>query len=307
MALDPEGFMYIGGAFSRVNDQPRTRLAKLSMSGSGSVDTDWVAAADDAVYAIDIDSTGAVYAGGYFTAINGQERLRVAKLSGVDGTLDPLWNPAANSYVMALAVDGDSIFVGGYFTSTIQSPSIGGQDREGIAKLSLTGTGAADPDWSSTMRDVNTITLGPNGTLFAGGSGMRSRLKISTTGFGAIDEAWMASVPGSTTDRIRAIAYDGRESVYLGGLFVLPDNTLPRRLARVAAGGAGTVDDQWNPMPNSDGIEGFNAAAGYYVLAVDPRGTLFVGGLFTTIGGLPRVALAAFPEAVFADGFETPE
>ena len=57
-------------------------------------------------------------------------------------------------------------------------------------------------------------------------------------------------------------------------------------------------------MPLNDEIAGVSQGNGYYALAVDERGTLFVGGGFTSIGGLRRVGLAAFPDIILADGFD---
>src|SRR6185295_4249768 len=80
-------------------------------------------------------------------------------------TLDT-WNPGANSLVIALAVDGSTVYAGGDFTS------IGGQNRNSIAALDAT-TGLAttwDPDAIGGANGTSVSTLAVSGsTVYVGG------------------------------------------------------------------------------------------------------------------------------------------
>jgi hypothetical protein len=58
-----------------------------------------------------------IYAGGNFTNIGGQPRNNIARLYGSDGTADPTFNPNADSWVLAIAIDANgNPVVGGFFT-----------------------------------------------------------------------------------------------------------------------------------------------------------------------------------------------
>ena len=147
--------------------------------------------------------------------IGGQNRNRIAKLSSTGtGAADPSWNPSANgTAVNALAVSGGDVYVGGDFTQ------IGGQSRNNIAKLSTTGTGAADASWSpDASGGVHALAVS-GGDVYAGGyfssigGQSRNRIaKLSSTGTGAADPSWNPGAAGS----VRALAVSGGD-VYAGG------------------------------------------------------------------------------------------
>jgi predicted small secreted protein len=95
-----------------------------------------------------------------FTSIGGQKRNYIAALDATTGKATD-WNPNADSYVATLAINGSTIYVGGYFTS------IGGQKRNYIAALDAT-TGKAI-NWNPDA-DNGVLTLAINGsTIYVGG------------------------------------------------------------------------------------------------------------------------------------------
>ncbi|MEG3894539.1 DUF4347 domain-containing protein, partial [Microcoleus sp. SVA1_B6] len=104
-----------------------------------------------------------IYVGGTFTTIGGVTRNRIARLNS-DGTVDPTFNPNANSEVDAIALDSSgNLIVGGAFTN------IGGSTRNYIAKLNPT-TGAADPTFNPNANNrVFTIALDSSGNPYVGG------------------------------------------------------------------------------------------------------------------------------------------
>ncbi len=326
LAVDASGAVYVGGGFWNIGGQPRSRIAKLSGSGTGAVDADWNPSADSSVRALVVDASGMVYVGGHFWSIGGQSRNYIAKLSGSGtGIADPVWNPSANNTVFALALDaGGMVYAGGYFGS------IGGQSRNYIARLSGSAAGAADPVWDPSANDiVESLALDSSGAVYVGGGfssiggQLRSRIaKLSGSGTGAADPAWNPSANTLVT----SLVVDDSGTVYAGGLFTrvgdeahtglvrLNANGVPdeprvelhrpgvvRALARQPDGGLivggdfshaddvirsnalrvqpdGTLDQYWNPSANST----------VTALAVDASGAVYAGGVFTSIGGQSR-------------------
>ena len=94
------------------------------------VDSTFDPSVNKAVEAI-VVGTDKVFIGGSFKQINGKDRLRLAAFN-FDGTLST-WAPSANAVVrsLAMAPDGNSMFVGGLFTT------VDGQSRQSVARVDL--------------------------------------------------------------------------------------------------------------------------------------------------------------------------
>jgi len=81
----------VAGYFTAVNGVPRSGLARLNPDGSldtsfsaGGIYTDW---GEGSVSAVEIQPDGRIVIGGYFTVVNGQNRIGIARLEQ-DGTVD---------------------------------------------------------------------------------------------------------------------------------------------------------------------------------------------------------------------------
>ena len=135
--------VYAGGNFTTIGGQSLNNVAALDVSTGNA--TSWNANANGSVLALAV-SGSTVYAGGNFTSIGMQSRNNIAALDASSG-IPTSWNPNANGgyysgLVSALALSGNTVYVGGTFTS------IGGQSRNNIAALDAsTGNATAwNPD-----------------------------------------------------------------------------------------------------------------------------------------------------------------
>lgn len=234
---------------------------------------------------------GSVVIGGKFSSVNGTTRKNIAKIKA-DGTLDTAWDPAANGQVRALARDAqNNIYVGGFFSDYGAAQiSIGGQVRNYLAKLSATGTGAADATWNPNPGSaVFALAFDGIDALYVGGSftniGGQSiaRLAKVSAATATVDASWNPA-PGNSS--INALVFDGG-SVYAAGGFTSIGGQPFKGLARLAATGTGQADAAWNPAPDQP----------VSALAADGLGNLYVGGSFNAIGGQTRSYLARLAAA----------
>lgn len=221
LALDGSGNLYAGGWFGYIGGQTRSRIAKLSASGTGMADVDWnPAAVGGDVYALALDGNGHLYVGGNFTGIGGLNRSHLAKLSSSSGAADIDWDPAPDGWPYALGVDGSgNLYAGGNFST------IGGQSRSRIAKLSGAGTGSIDTAWNPSVDTAGTVyalALDGSGHVHLGGSfsavggqGRSNIARVSANGAGGIDTSWNPSADGS----INALAMDAGDNLLAGGSF----------------------------------------------------------------------------------------
>jgi uncharacterized delta-60 repeat protein len=134
MALQPDGKIVIGGAFTTYNGVARRRIARLNTDGS--LDTSFVIGTgfSASVWGIAVQEDGKILCGGEFLSYSGTERNRIARLNS-NGGLDTTFNNSFDGtvYQIKLQEDGKSI-VGGLFTSGGTTP------LGGIARLNTDGS-----------------------------------------------------------------------------------------------------------------------------------------------------------------------
>ncbi|HMU67463.1 MAG TPA: hypothetical protein PKE57_09965, partial [Cellvibrionaceae bacterium] len=121
-----ENSIAIGGEFNQVNGQSSPYFALLDTSGTAQAIT---MHPDAPVYALARQENGNLVLGGEFTHIGTQTRPHLASISlmFISGRVFNLaeltdWSPQTNKAVNALAVAGDSVFVGGTFTEVNGEP-----------------------------------------------------------------------------------------------------------------------------------------------------------------------------------------
>lgn len=207
----PDGSrIYIGGQFTTVNGQSRSRIAAFD-TATGQLNTAFKPAAGSTVRAVTATDS-AVYFGGDFTRVSNISRPYLAGASASNGAVLP-WNPTPNSSVLAVAMtpDNSAVAAGGRF-STMNGASAYG--------MTAVDVNTAQPrNWAVTSVIRNAGTKGAilsmtadEDSLYAtgydlgAGSNFEGTVRINPT-TGAI--IWMEDCHGDTYS-----AFSGGGSVY---------------------------------------------------------------------------------------------
>lgn len=159
--------LFVGGSFFFQTGQATVagHLAKVSVSGTGAVDQAWLPSPNYFVHALEL-GPNALYVGGNFSFIGGQNRSLLAKLSLTTALADPVWNPNPTSQyatIWSLALAGQTLYVGGRFDS------IGGLTQTNLARIDAAGTGMADSSWARAVTGIPYQLLASGADVYAAG------------------------------------------------------------------------------------------------------------------------------------------
>ena len=275
--------VYVAGDFGTVGGRRRDSLARLD-ARSGALSSTFKHAVTGRPYAL-VAASGRLYVGGAFSKVDGRSRARLAAFNLTSGALDNRWKPTADSQVEALAAGGGRVYVGGRFRRINGTT---GHDR----LVALNPSTAAIVTGFRPKSPVETfgIAVTPTGVYTAHGGLGGSASSFSISGA----KRWTATFDGDA----QAVSVLG-DSVYVGGHF--------DRACRTALTGVqGTCldgSDARVKMAALSGTDGHlrdwtadaNGVIGVLAMAASPgRGSLAVGGAFTTIGGRAQKRFAQF-------------
>ncbi len=268
LLLDDAGDLWLGGVFDTAGGITVDRVARWdgaawSSTGQG---------LDGAVYALVWDGLGSFYAGGDFTHAGGVPANRVARWDGVR------WHALGSGMeetVRALALDDSgNLYAGGDFLTADGASANHVAYWNGSAWQAL-GGGINDV----TSNAVNALVFDPvSDVLYAGGN----FLNVNAGSLPANRVAqwngtsWAALGPG-VDNTVRALALDGAGDLVVGGDFIDTGDDLIRLNYVGLWDGA-----NWNAL--GGGTVGVNGSV--RTLAIDPDGKLYVGGAFTSAGGM---------------------
>lgn len=251
---DADGAIYIGGAFTLVDDEPLEGLIK--MLPDGSIDKSFsfefgfhnnlASNKKDGIKCLYIHNNY-LYIGGVFDTINGQSKNHIARINLTDNKVDNTWSPdielTYNGSINTIAADDDYVYFGGLFFST------GKKSISHLARADI-NDGIIDEDWSpNPSTSVNSILI-DNNSLFVGGrfstidgvnAGYVVKIDKNT---GELDETWQ---PDTDRGRVSVLKIHG-DFLYVGGEHYRDmEGTVPNsNLGRISISD-GTTDDTWLP------------------------------------------------------------
>ena len=168
IAASPDGSrIYVGGEFTSVNGQARSRIVALN-AADGSVISSFNPKVGATVRAL-ATAGDTVYAGGIFSNVGSVSRSRLAAFRAGDGALLP-WNPKTDNRVNALVVspDGRQVVIGGAFST------LNGSNRPGFGLGRVDAVTGANLSLgvNNTVRnagnDAAILSLSSDGTNFYG-------------------------------------------------------------------------------------------------------------------------------------------
>ena len=280
-------YLFVGGDFSAINGQPRSRLARFEPNGNWDPSFDVGGAFSGSVRTLAIQNDGKFVVGGSFTNAFSGSNSYLVRLNA-DASQDTNFFgglSGVNNLVYAVAVQSDGkLIIGGLFSA------VNGTNRNFLARVNANG--ALDMNFNpaaGTDGAVRAIALQYDGKILIAGdfrtvNGVTRNRIARLEADGTLD---MSFDPGfGADDSIRAMVLylDGR--AVIGGLFQTFDGTPRIRVARL--GFDGKLDPTFDP---GAGANEFVSA-----LAVQPDGKILVGGAFTTFNGIPHQRITRLNE-----------
>ncbi|GAB3638786.1 hypothetical protein GCM10027422_43760 [Hymenobacter arcticus] len=279
--------LYLGGTFTQAGSQATNYLARWDGTAWNNVGTR-ANGANGPVYAVAVAGSD-VYVGGDFTAVGNVPANHVAKWNGTAWSALTMRGPAVGEYydgvqngpVYALLVAGSSLYVGGKFQSA-GNVNAGAIARWDGSTWSSLGTGAANGLAANGTAIPYVYALALAGTtLYVGGTFDKAGGAAASNVARWSGTAWSAlgtTAANGTNSTVMALALLGT-SLYVGGDFTAAGAVPASRIAKWE-GSAWSALGPGVSTPLATGSFGV-------VYALLPVGnSLYVGGYFTTAGGL---------------------
>jgi len=272
VAVDASGNVYIGGTFSSIQyGVSANNIAKWNGSTWSALGTgvQSIFGFDVHVYALAIDGSGNLYAGGDFNSAGGVDVQNIAKWNG------SAWSAlgtGTNSHVKAIKIRGSNVYVGGGFSQAGGIP-----DTQGIAKWD-------GSDWSAigtgTNGWVNAIAFDNSGNIFIGGefTQVNNVDAKNIAKWNSSTSEWNPLING-VDNEVLALTIDGSGCVYVGGKFINVNvNSGNEVNANYIA--------KWNPDLSQWSALGTGVSHPVLALAFDSySGNIYVGGDLAFLGG----------------------
>ncbi|MBC8010979.1 MAG: delta-60 repeat domain-containing protein [Burkholderiales bacterium] len=279
----PDGKLVVVGGFSSVNGAACGRIARLNLDGT--LDRTFNpggAGADNLVSGVLLQPDGKLIIAGSFTAYNGVERRRIARLLA-NGTLDTSFNPGtgANGTINTIRLQPNGrVVIAGVFTS------FDGVTRTRIARLNTNGSLDAtfDPGtgFNGSVRD---LAVQADGAIVAGGlfslyDGVARNNIARVEPDGDLDATFNPGTGASAS--VQTLALDASERILIGGVFLNYAGTARACVARLNS--TGSLDTNFDPGAGCDDV--------VEALAVLPDGKILLGGSFSNYDGTSRPGIA---------------
>jgi uncharacterized delta-60 repeat protein len=251
VAVQADGKVLIGGAFTTINGVTSNRIARLNSDGSLDTTFNSGTGASNNVSAISVQNDGKILIGGRFTTFNGVERKKIARLNN-DGSLDTTFIPGdaiSNSFteIFTIAVQSDGkIILGGGISFITTSGVI----------IRLNDNGSLDSGFTASVdKIINDLVVLANGKIAIGGvfttvnTTSRNRVAVLNSN-GTLDTVFNPATGTNNTINSVDLQTDGK--LLIGGSFTTYNGTAANYIARIDPGGLSNDNDGDGVINTSD-------------------------------------------------------
>jgi uncharacterized delta-60 repeat protein len=305
IAIQSDGKILVGGAFTTFNSTTVNRIVRLNTDGTldTAFTTNTGTGFNSTVFSLAIQSDGKIVAVGAFLTFNSVSITGITRLNS-NGTVDATFPTGTNFNItggfgpLAVKIQSDGkIVVGGIFTS------YRGTTRNRVARLNTDGTldTSFTPDLNSiSQRGINAIAIQSDGKIIclggftiASGVTVNGIARLNTNG--TLDTAfatntgtgWNTSITPMTPFGA-AIQSDGKILLGAGyegeANFVTFNGVTVNRVLRLNSNGTRDTDFTTNINVGANDI--------IHLIEVESGGKILIGGNFTYLGGNVRNRLA---------------
>jgi uncharacterized delta-60 repeat protein len=278
LAVQSDGKMLIGGAFTNVGGLERHYVARLGTNGAVDPGFNTSIGPNALVSSVATNSAGKVLIGGNFSAVNGTNRNRLAQLAS-DGSLDSSFGGSngINSAIFSVLPQANNrALVGGAFSAPFNR--IGRVRSDGTPDSTFfLGTGPNGAVYSAASQPDGKVIIAGDFTTVNG----LTRYRVARVdNDGTLDLNFQPPVVVTGAVFSVAVAPDGK--VLIAGDFTVVNGTNRNRIARLNQDGS--LDTGFDP--------GTGANAIIYAVAAQPDGKALIGGDFTTYNRTNRNRIA---------------
>lgn len=286
------GTLYVGGSFVRFGsgsgEVPRNRLAAFDISSTPSTTPSaWDPDADGDVAAMAVSGT-VLYVAGAFQALGTDpgsvtaHGLAAFDIASTPSSTPMAWDPGADAPVSGLLVTDSTVYFVGAFDH------VQGLPRSGAAAVS-TLPNATVLDWNPNLDATGRTVAMLGSRIFVGGEFATLNDWVQRKGLASLTSSGTLTSWAPIVDAYVSHLLLSGNRLYALGNFSLIDGITRKGLAAFALP-SGTLTS-WDP----------NATRIYYGNSVHVTmesfaiadGIIYVAGDFTSIGGQPRIGLAA--------------
>jgi uncharacterized delta-60 repeat protein/uncharacterized repeat protein (TIGR01451 family) len=232
-AIQSDGKVLIGGAFTDYNGTARNYIARLNTDGSLDSSFNIGTGADNDVWTISIQNDGKVIIGGEFTSYNGISRNRIARLN-TDGSLDTGFDvgTGANNFVETVSIqsDGKIIIGGGFFSfDGINMNNLARLNPDGSLDHSFNpGTGADNTVFTSAIQSDGKILIA--GLIGSYNGKVRNGIARLNPD-GSLDETFNQG--SGANGAIYSISIQDDDKIIISGIFGTYNGITSKRIARL--------------------------------------------------------------------------
>ncbi len=287
-------YVYMSGQFNQFIKPgvmgAQTAGTGVLSTGTGAPITDFPAVTGGSISVVIPDNLGGWFIGGTFKKV-GNVNMRCLAHIKADKTLDLNWNANItfttvwdSDGIFSMALSGNDLYIcGSYFLK------VGGLSRR-LAKISALN-GVVDATWNPDPNEIVTRIVFFNNNLYIIGAfsnvGGYFRPKLAKLLMnGESDINFMNGLLYDSNIYLASLAVSST-GVYIGGNFT-SIGTTPRNYIAKLSITSGGLDTNWNPNILNTNTNGFSGVTALLL----SNNNLYIGGYFTSVGGLTRNNLA---------------